>query len=304
MRPKPFSKLNSLTVTLFLILASNSACLFKASKPNLPRIFPSSQTAKRTGKPPLILIPGILGSELVNQKTKERLWPELFLKDITALHLPISSINFSENCDDVVATRVIETAQLVRFLPELGVYSALLEALEKQGGYRRGNIDEPAMDGDHDTFYLFAYDWRRDNVESARRLASRIAAIKQRLNRPDLRFDIIAHSMGGLVARYFAMYGDQDVMVEAQPKPDWSGASHINRLIMFGTPNAGSMDAFRSVLRGYSITEADKPRLHLFRGLGCAMTFTIPSVYQLFPRNEGARLVERVDAQAEEPTLF
>src|SRR5262245_26500855 len=168
---KHSTKLNLLTVPLLLLLFSSTACLFKASKPDLPSIFPSSQTARSTGKPPLIIIPGILGSELIHGKTRERLWTELFLKNRASLQLPISSSDFAENRDDVVASRVIESAQLIRFLPELGVYGALLEVLEKQGGYRRGNFEEPAADGDRDTFYLFAYDWRRDHVETARLMA-------------------------------------------------------------------------------------------------------------------------------------
>jgi pimeloyl-ACP methyl ester carboxylesterase len=277
-----------LLALLVFFFLSNSACLSKASKPNLPRIFPKLKTAEQPARPPLVIIPGILGTELVNQKTGERLWPELFPRDRAALHLPITSLNFPDNRDDVAATRVIESAQLMRFLPELAVYGELLRALEQHGEYKRGDIDNPPPDGDRNTFYLFAYDWRRDNVESAQKLAAKLETIKQRLNKPELRFDIIAHSMGGLVARYMAMYGARDTLSESQPQPDWAGAGHINRLILFGTPNAGSMDAFRSVLRGYSVTEANKVRLRLFRALGEAMIFTVPSAYQLFPRNQGA----------------
>src|SRR5574341_690431 len=97
---------------LFALIATN-ACLLKSSKPNLPRIFPSPPLTKQTGKPPIIIIPGITGSELVNQKTGVKLWPELFPKDKEALALPISSITLSENSDDIAAARVIESAQLI-----------------------------------------------------------------------------------------------------------------------------------------------------------------------------------------------
>jgi pimeloyl-ACP methyl ester carboxylesterase len=281
-----------LLLTLLLIFVSANACLLKASKPDLPRIFPSPPATNQPGKPPLIIIPGITGSELVDRKTGERLWPELFPKNKEALALPIASTTLADNRDEVVAARVIESAQLLKIIPEIGVYGSLFQALENYGGYRRGDIDAPATNGDRDTFYLFAYDWRRDNVESARRLAGKIAAIKERLNKPDLRFDLIAHSMGGLIARYFAMYGDRDVLDPPQPPPDWRGAEHLNRLILFGTPNAGSMEALRSVLQGYSITEADKPRINLFSSLGRATIFTAPSVYQLLPRNDAARFYD------------
>ena len=98
---------------LFALIATN-ACLLKSSKPNLPRIFPSAQSAKQTGKPPIIIIPGITGSELVNQKTGVKLWPELFPKDKEALALPISSTTLSENNDEVAALLAISVATVVR----------------------------------------------------------------------------------------------------------------------------------------------------------------------------------------------
>jgi pimeloyl-ACP methyl ester carboxylesterase len=279
-------------ILLPLALVVTNACLLKASRPNLPAIFPAPIVAKRTGKPPIIIIPGVTGSELVNRTTGEKLWPDLFPEDKEAMALPISSTTLSENRDDVVASRVIESARLIKIMPEIGVYGALLKALENQGGYRRGDIDAPQLDGDRDTYYLFAYDWRRDNVESARKLAEKIAEIKQRTNRPDLRFDIIAHSMGGLIARYFAMYGDADVLGDRQPRPDWRGAQSLRSLVLFATPNAGSMDALRSLIYGYSITEANKPRINPFKGLGRVTIFTAPSVYQILPRRESARFYD------------
>jgi pimeloyl-ACP methyl ester carboxylesterase len=281
-----------LRVLLLLTVVATNACLLKASKPNLPAIFPASIVAKQTGKPPIIFIPGIIGSELVARTSGEKLWPELFPKDKEALALPIDSTTLSENRDDVVESRVIESTQLMKFMPEIGVYGALFKALETHGGYHRGDMDSPASDGDRDTYYLFDYDWRRDNVESARKLAEKIAEIKRRTNRPDLRFDIIAHSMGGLIARYFAMYGGADVLGDSQPHPDWRGAQSIGRMALIGTPNAGSMDALRTLIYGYSITGANKPRVNPFKSLGRMTIFTMPSVYQIMPRRAAARFYD------------
>lgn len=272
---------------LLLFALTTSACL-KATKPTLPKVFPAPQQLAPKNKPPLIIIPGILGTELIHQPTQKRLWPELFPDDRDALLLPIASDNLRENRDDIVATRVIENADLGKLIPQIGVYAGLLQALENYAGYKRGDIDNPASDGGHDTFYLFAYDWRRDNVEAAQLLAGKITKLKAQLKQPELRFDVIAHSMGGLIARYYAMYGGRDVLSDQTPEPDWAGAQHINRLILIGAPNAGSFDAFRSLIQGYSITEANHTRVALFRGLHRRMIFTVPSVYQLLPRNSGA----------------
>lgn len=278
----------ALTAVLLVTLVTSS-CL-RATKPTLPKIFPAPAQLAPKNKPPLIIIPGILGSELVNQKTQQRLWPELFPDDRDALALPLEGSRTADAAaaSDIVATRVIEEADLGRLIPQIGVYAGLLKALENYAGYRRGDIDNPTADGDRDTFYLFAYDWRRDNVEAAQALAQKLAKLKAHWQQPDLRFDVIAHSMGGLIARYYAMYGERDVLGTGALTPDWRGAADINRLILIGAPNAGSFDAFRSLLQGYSVTEANRPRLALFRGLHRRMIFTVPAVYQLLPRNAGA----------------
>ncbi len=276
-------------LALLLLVALSSVACLKANKPTLPKIFPAPQQVAPKNKPPIIIIPGILGSELVNQRTQKTLWPELFPDDRDALALPIESETLAENRDELIAPRVLQSANLGRLIPLIGVYAGLLKALEDYAAYRPGNLDEPASDGDRDTYYLFAYDWRRDNVEAAHLLAEKINKLKARLNKPELRFDIIAHSMGGLIARYYAMYGARDMLAESAAQPDWSGARNLNRLILIGSPNAGSFDAFRSIEQGYSVTEANRPRLRLFRGLHRRMIFTVPSVYQLLPRNAGAR---------------
>jgi pimeloyl-ACP methyl ester carboxylesterase len=273
------------TLAFILLIALLAPACLRATKPTLPKIFPAPEQLAPKNKPPLIIIPGILGSELVNQKTQQRLWPELFPDDRDALTLPLDG---NGNGGDIVATRVIEEADLGRLIPQIGVYAGLLRALETYAGYKRGDIDHPAEDGHHDTFYLFPYDWRRDNVEAAQALAAKLARLQARWNKPGLRFDVIAHSMGGLIARYYAMYGGRDVLKDETPQPDWAGAAQINRLILVGAPNAGSFDAFRSLIQGYSVTEANRPRLALFRGLHQRMIFTVPAVYQLLPRNMGA----------------
>jgi pimeloyl-ACP methyl ester carboxylesterase len=66
---------------------------------------------------------------------------------------------------------------------------------------------------------LFAYDWRRSVAENAARLQQFV--VDQRLD----RFHIVAHSMGGLIAR---------VWIGAHPE------LFRGKLVMLGTPNHGS----------------------------------------------------------------
>jgi pimeloyl-ACP methyl ester carboxylesterase len=278
----------------FIILHSSFCICFSGCgprrTPDLARIF--APTKARTGKPPLIVIPGILGSQLVNRKTNEVVWPRAFRSDTDGLGLPISP-DLTANRDDLVAERIVETAKLARLAPEVYIYQQLLDALRTYGGYRDGDWDAPDLAGDHDTMYVFAYDWRRDNVETAQALIHKIEALKQKLKRPELRFNVLAHSMGGLVARYAARYGDADLAAsDAPPVVTWAGARHFNKIFMFGTPNEGSMDALATLLKGYSVNEGLRPRLRLFKKISREDVVTVPAIFQLLPHAGVARFLD------------
>ncbi len=277
-------------------LAALTACRNSALQPNLPRIY-APTVARREGKPPIIFIPGILGSRLVNRRTGEVVWPDL-LVDGDEIALPISSPVLAQNADDLVATEVIEDVKVNALIPQISVYRPLLEALERYGGYRRASFNAPPPGGDCDALYLFPYDWRRDIAESARALGRMIEELKRRLGRPDLRFDIVTHSMGGLLARYYAMYGECDVLDGYAACPNWSGARNLNRIVMIASPNAGSMNALRVLLKGFSALSFSKPFGSLPRSLGrklpfarvgLRVTFTLPALYQLLPPSGHAR---------------
>src|ERR1051325_8998213 len=214
----PFTPSLALLLCLSLLLSGCGA----RRAPNPARIFESARARK--DKRPLIVIPGILGSQIVNRKTGEVVWPSVFRSDVDGLSLPTPP-DLEANRDSLEASKIVDVARLAKLAPEVYVYHYLLRALTDYGGYREGDWDNPPEGGDRDTFYVFAYDWRRDNVESARMLVRRVEALKLKLGRPDLRFNIVAHSMGGLVARYAAMYGDRDLAPDdATPQPTWAGA--------------------------------------------------------------------------------
>jgi pimeloyl-ACP methyl ester carboxylesterase len=259
-------------------------------KPNLERIFAAAR--EQTGKRPVIVIPGILGTELVNSETGETVWPSIFRSSNDGLELPMGA-NLAASHDKLVPKKIVTTLRLSRLVPEVYIYHDLLGALKKYGGYREGDWNNPGADGDRDTFYVFAYDWRRDNVETARLLVRRIEELKRRLGRSDLRFNIIAHSMGGLIARYAARYGDADLPVDGVAfRPTWAGASSISKIFMFGTPNEGSADAFATLLEGYSLTEGLRRRLYLLNTLSREAAITVPSIFQLLPHGNSARFLD------------
>lgn len=246
-----------------------------------------AQSEQKKGKNPIIVIPGILGSKLVNKETKEVVWVKFSGSKDDDLRLPIST-NLIANKDNLIATELIDKVRITRFLPGISVYENLLDYLEKKMGYRRGSWDIPLSADYEDSYYVFPYDWRRDNVETAHLLLQKIEKLKAKLNKPDLKFDVVAHSMGGLVARYAAMYGASDL--KENPQPNWLGAKHFNKVFMMGTPNEGSMSSLESLYNGYWIDTIRGRYYPEF--LSREVSFTIPSIYQLLPHGKSAKFYD------------
>lgn len=103
--------------------------------------------------------------------------------------------------------------------------------------------------GSHRVEY-FSYDWRKSIRAAAARLAERLEAIATRAEAEQQPVRIVAHSMGGLVVR--AMMGDG-----GRGAAVWTRIARLpgSRVLMLGTPNAGSYEAVRW-LTGHNPTQA------------------------------------------------
>ncbi|MCX6762388.1 MAG: hypothetical protein NT093_01250, partial [Candidatus Moranbacteria bacterium] len=77
---------------------------------------------------------------------------------------------------------------------------------------------------DGKTFSVFPYEWRDSNADNAKKLHARIEQIKTDTGRP--KVDIVAHSMGGLLAREY---------IESNYY-----ANDVDQLITVGTPQLGA----------------------------------------------------------------
>jgi len=271
-------------------------------------IYERSAQYHRPERNPVIVIPGILGSRLVNQATGMRVWGAF--KGVSVdpgtkegaqlLSLPISdpaACYFQTDCslkdqrDELAPDGVLDEFNLDLFGLPIGVQAyANILAILGAGGYTDQSLGLSGVDyGDeHFTCFQFDYDWRRDNVENAKRLEKFIAEKKAfvrkeykkkfGIDKEDIKFDIVAHSMGGLLARYFLRYGGKDMNeVDADNIP-WTGGDDVERLIMVGTPNAGSVDSFKDLVEGF---DAGKPVLPFYSS---SLLGTYPSIYQLLPR--------------------
>ncbi len=232
-------------------------------------------------KTPIIIIPGLTGSELVNSKTGEVVWFKAPRSKDDDLRLPVSA-NIAKNRDNLVAGDILRSLK-VGIFPRIDVYDGLIQALKTKGGYHEEFWNTPSPKGFESSIYVYPYDWRLDNVENARLLIRKIEQLKIKLKQPNLKFNVIAHSMGGIIARYAAMYGDADLPTGSRkPQPTWAGAKYFGKIALLGVPNEGSALSLNSLLNGFAIGGINI-NLPFVQNLTKFDLFSIPSAYQLLP---------------------
>jgi len=246
-----------------------TGCGTVAPKTDLKRLYATQ--AGNPDQPPVVIVHGALGSRLWDPVTGEEHWPgslgEVAFSDYRSLRLEIDP-------DTLEPTRPeLEVSGVTSSIGGVDFYGRILSTLEEAGGYTSTEAGTPATRGEK-RYYVFLYDWRLDNIDTVRRLDAFIAKIREDYSDPDLKVDIIAHSMGGMITRYYARYGVLDVLDDNEFPVNQDGAKKIRRVILLGTPNLGSIGALRTLIRGFKV------------GLGVVpaeVTATFPSTYQVLP---------------------
>src|SRR5436305_1691812 len=215
----------------------------------------------------VIILPGILGSVL--QKNGRDLWaisgqalgPALASLggSLQDLQLQGDDPDIDDLGDGIEATRLMPDIHLIPGLWKIDGYSEMVRLITNHFKVEQGSLkdDKPA------NFFEFPYDWRRDNRVAARRLQQlidqRLPQWRQYCGDESAKVIFLAHSMGGLVARYYLE------VLEGWP--------NCRALITFGTPYRGSLQAVNYLANGCKNMFVDLT--HVVR------SFT--SVYQLLP---------------------
>lgn len=212
----------------------------------------------------LVLLPGIMGSVL--QKDGRDVWAlsgGAILRGLRTIGGSVGTLKVAGDDpavddlgDGVTTSRLIAGTHLLPGFWKIDGYAEL-------SAYTRRTFD--VIPGEN--FFEFPYDWRRDNRATARKLARAshdwLKSWRARSGNPNARLIFIAHSMGGLVARYFIECLD--------------GWRVTRRLVTFGTPYRGSLNALHTLANGVKIGPFFSDGL-----TELARSFT--SIYQLLPR--------------------
>lgn len=297
-------------------------------EPDLGRLYDRPAQLIGEARTPVVVLPGLLGSKLEDGDSGDLVWGSFTLGCVDVdrpagarqLGLPmVQGVPLRELTDSTVPTEVLDVlvadVGIFRGL-ELSAYVDILRTLAV-GRYRDqslGNSGAIDYGGLHYTCFQYAYDWRRDIAESAAALDRMIhdAQAAVRAGRaggqaaaglaPEglhpvvpIKVDVIAHSMGGLVLRYYLRYGTQPLPADGSlPELTWAGAGPIRKAILIGTPSAGSVRALYQIVEGMNLHP-------LFPNYRPALLGTMPAIYQLLPRVRH-RVV--VDAESGEPVDF
>lgn len=234
-----------------------------------------------TSKAPLrdivVLLPGILGTVL--QKDNRDLWAisgQAVWQTLTRSESTIHNLKLVhddpevEGLDDgIQATKLIQDTHLIPGFWKIDGYTKTARLITDHFDVIAGDIYHDPDDRAAN-FYQFPYDWRRDNRANARILKrlidKRLKCWRERSGASDAKVILMAHSMGGLVSRYYleVLEGWQD----------------SRALFTFGTPYRGSLNAVDFLANGYK---------KLFVDLTDVMR-SLTSIYQLLPIYEAINI--------------
>lgn len=175
----------------------------------------------------IIIIPGIMGSEL--QLNQYKIWPPNIAAYWKGINVIVEKLGETDNA------QIQSVKALDRYYKELINYAKDLG----------------------DDIKVFHYDWRLNNF-------NHIDKLKQIINLNADEVIIIAHSMGGIIAKLFLTSNVDSKII-----------GKVSQLITLGTPWNGAVEAYTYLKYGFGI--------RFVRGIFKSIIPNYESIYQLLP---------------------
>ncbi len=209
-------------------------------------------TAAAQERVPVVFIPGIGGSLLADKAQPQKIVFGSVKQSMDQFAKLELGLDRSKN--RMIATDILREAQRARG-DSVDQYNLLMKRFAALG-YREG-VD----------LFPFAYDWRMSNFETAERFRQFLTERKL-AGRP---IDIVAHSMGGLVATIYIQ--------------KYAAEQRVRNFVAMGTPFYGSVKAIRALAEGFAVFGIEN---YLVVSAGSEGTVyrvfaSMDSIYELMP---------------------
>jgi len=233
----------------------DTAYTFYGGQDNYP--FMEQDSWKKPTKNPVLIVPGLMGTNIKNGN--EFLWLDLgrMALDIgdSFLDLLQFDINLNAITEGLTTGDIIGSPLITQHF-----YDLLIDEFKNQG-----YVEEQDL-------FTFPYDWRygvsgeyAGGTNNSDLLGQRIQSILEKTGTD--KVDIVAHSLGGLIVKEYAMEHPTD--------------NHIGKAVFVGVPNTGAPKAVKALLQGdnfgipwLSTSEMKK------------IAVNMPSVYDLLPSQQ------------------
>jgi len=273
---------------------------------------------------PVVVIPGIMGTRLVSNINGKLAWsgkraeyiderdPEQARRLAHPMKLGEPLTTVATNAEPAGTVRRVQAGT-----GPVGVYvnayGPILDALGVGGFLRPDKINGRHASaypiyGDValTTCFEFDYDWRLTLDRNSARLNRFIQAVSNFISHETkctspVKVDVVAHSMGGLLLRYYLRYGGAMLDADGNPPPlTWYGAKHVEFATLVATPSFGAINGLAHLVEGRRLGP-------VFPKLSPTMLCSAPTLYQLMPRprhggiteaGTGRRIDELYDADA------
>lgn len=191
-------------------------------------------------KPPIIFVPGVAGSHLVDDSGMEHWLGCGSDHDDLALN-PDGTPNSSIHADDVLRNQTCFGLSNNDTL----AYGPFIQALKQDGGmveYDEAKTSarwttagcDTSQRSRHPNLFLLPYDWRQSNAETAQQLSDLMGCVRKFYTGPVV---IAAHSMGSLVSRRYILDHPDDT-------------HHVRNLVTIGAPWLGAPKLVNAELTG------------------------------------------------------
>lgn len=211
---------------------------------------------------PVIIVPGIMGSYLYSSiDPGVEVWPAVGKTVLDPWDLHLNQLIMDEQGKPSANSMIVPPQDIIRSVLNKDFFAGLIDEL-KQNGYV-----------ENENLFVFPYDWRLDLNWSAagipysgfNSLKDKVEKVKQQTG--SAKVNIIAHSMGGLVAKNYIKH---------------YGSSSVDKFIDIGTPHLGAPEALKILMYGDDLG-------FNYLGLGLnservkLISQNFPSIYQLLP---------------------